>query len=138
MVTPDGAVHVAFQNGQHEAAWEAGEQFESQYLVVTSTDGGQTFGAPVHVADQEDGTRDFPLNDDGRPTLTGMAMRVPSGGNIAADPRPGVRVVLRPGRAARAWPSWPAMITRCTSLAPSQMRSTRSSRKNRSATFSRM
>jgi hypothetical protein len=43
----------------------------------------------VHVADQEDGTRDFPLNDDGRPTLTGMAMRVPSGGNIAADPRPG-------------------------------------------------
>jgi hypothetical protein len=89
VVTPDGAVHVAFQNSQHEAAWEAGEQFESQYLVVTSTDGGQTFGAPVHVADQEDGTRDFPTNDDGRPTLTGMAMRVPSGGNIAADPRPG-------------------------------------------------
>jgi Neuraminidase (sialidase) len=34
----------------------AGEQFESQYFVVTSTDGGQTFAAPVHVADQEDGT----------------------------------------------------------------------------------
>ena len=37
----------------------------------------------------EDGTRDFPLNADGRQTLTGMQMRVPSGGNIAADPRPG-------------------------------------------------
>ena len=34
--------------------------------------------------------------------------------------------------------SWSAMISRCTSLAPSQIRSTRSSRKNRSATFSRM
>jgi hypothetical protein len=45
VVTPDGAVHVAFQNGQHEAAWEPAEQFESQYLVVTSTNGGSTFGA---------------------------------------------------------------------------------------------
>ncbi len=34
--------------------------------------------------------------------------------------------------------SWSAMITRWTSDAPSQIRSTRSSRKNRSATFSRM
>ena len=34
--------------------------------------------------------------------------------------------------------SWSAMISRCTSLAPSQIRSTRSSRKKRSATFSRM
>jgi hypothetical protein len=93
VVTPDGAVHVAFQNGQHEAAWEPGEQFESQYLVVTSTDGGATFAPPVHVADQEDGTLDFPTNDDGRQTLTGMAMRVPTGGNIAADPRPGTNTL---------------------------------------------
>ncbi len=33
---------------------------------------------------------------------------------------------------------WSAMIDRWTSLVPSQIRSTRSSRKNRSATFSRM
>jgi hypothetical protein len=33
---------------------------------------------------------------------------------------------------------WSAMIERWTSLVPSQIRSTRSSRKNRSATFSRM
>jgi hypothetical protein len=93
VVTPDGAVHVAFQNGQHEAAWEPGDQFESQYLVVSSTDGGATFADPVHVADQEDGTLDFPTNDDDRPTLTGMAMRVPSGGNIAADPRAGTNTL---------------------------------------------
>jgi hypothetical protein len=89
VTTPDGTVYVAFQNGQHEAAWEAGEQFESQYMVVRSTDGGMAFAPPVHVADQEDGTRDFPENVDGRPTLTGMQMRVPSGGNIAASPTDG-------------------------------------------------
>jgi len=43
----------------------------------------------VHVADLEDGTRDFPQNADGRPTLTGMQPRVPSGGNIAASPTDG-------------------------------------------------
>jgi hypothetical protein len=93
VVTPDGAVHVAFQNTQHEAAWESADEFESQYLVVTSTNGGATFANPVHVADQEDGSADFPVNDDGRPTLTGMAMRVPSGGNIAADPRLGTNTL---------------------------------------------
>jgi len=86
VTTPDGTVYVAFQNGQHEAAWEPREQFESQYLVVRSTDGGVSFQPPVHVADQEDGTRDFPLNADGRQTLTGMQMRVPTGGNLAASP----------------------------------------------------
>lgn len=89
VTTPDGTVYVAFQNGQHEAAWEPGEQFESQYMVVRSTNGGLSFDPPVHVADQEDGTRDFPANVDGRPTLTGMQMRVPSGGNIAASPTDG-------------------------------------------------
>ena len=93
VVTPDGAVHVAFQNSQHQAAWETADEYEAQYLVVTSTDGGASFAAPVHVADQEDGTQDFPVNDDQRPTLTGMAMRVPSGGNIAADPRPGTNTL---------------------------------------------
>ena len=93
VVTPDGAVHVAFQNSQHTAAWEPGEQFESQYLGVTSTDGGATFSPPVQVADQEDGTLDFPVTDAGRSTLPGLAMRVPSGGNIAADPRPGTNTL---------------------------------------------
>jgi hypothetical protein len=88
-VGPGGVLHVAFQNGQHEAAWEPGEQFESQYLVVTSRDGGASFSDPVHVVDQEDGSRDFPLNVDGRQTLTGLQVRVPTGGTMAADPRTG-------------------------------------------------
>jgi hypothetical protein len=82
-------LHVAFQNSQHEAAWEPGEQFESQYLVVTSRDGGATFSAPVHVVNQEDGSRDFPLNVDGRQTLTGLQVRVPTGGTMAVDPSSG-------------------------------------------------
>ncbi len=61
----------------------------------------------------------------------------------------------RPLAAARDWPSpaataaqasaagprltiWSAMMARWISLVPSQMRSTRNSRKNRSATFSRV
>jgi hypothetical protein len=88
-VTPNGTVYVAFQNEQHAAAWEPGEQFEDQYLVVRSNNGGVSFAPPVHVADLEDGSLDFPLNVDGRPTLTGMQMRVPTGGNIAADPTSG-------------------------------------------------
>ena len=88
-VGPGGVLHVAFQNAQNEAAWEPGEQFESQYLVVTSRDGGATFSKPVHVVDQEDGTRDFPLNASGRQTLTGLQVRVPTFGTMAADPRTG-------------------------------------------------
>ena len=50
-------------------------------------------------------------------------------------------VVPVAGQASAAGPRlviWAAMIARWTSLVPSQMRSTRSSRKKRSATFSRM
>ena len=51
---------------------------------------------------------------------------------------------LAPGRRGQARVAgprlviWPAMIIRWISLVPSQIRSTRSSRKKRSATFSRM
>lgn len=85
-VAPDGTVYVAFHNGQHEAAWEGDEVFESQYLVVRSHDGGRTWSSPVHVADLEDGSRDFPVNVDGRRTLTNYQIRIPSYGNIFASP----------------------------------------------------
>jgi photosystem II stability/assembly factor-like uncharacterized protein len=88
-VAPDGTVSVAFLNEQHEAAWEPGEVFESQYLVVRSTDGGGTWSDPVHVTDMEDGSRDYPLNVDGRQTLTGYQVRVNAAGNIVAHPRTG-------------------------------------------------
>jgi hypothetical protein len=88
-VGPDGAVTVAFLNGQHEAAWEAGETGENQYLVVRSRDGGAHWSAPRHVVDLEDGSADLPLNADGEQTLTGIQARVWPGGNLTADPRSG-------------------------------------------------
>jgi hypothetical protein len=85
-VAPDGSVYVAFQNSQHESAWESDQEFDDQALVVRSHDGGRTWSDPVHVADLEDGSNDFPLNVDGRPTLTDWQIRVPTYGNIAASP----------------------------------------------------
>ena len=88
-VGPDGTVYVAFENGQHEASWEAGELFESQYMVVQSRDGGVTWSDPVSVVDLEDGTLDYPINVNGRQTLSGFQVRVNSAGNIVADPTSG-------------------------------------------------
>ncbi len=82
-------VSVAFMKDQHQAAWEPGETLEDQYLAVRSTDGGANWSRPAHVVDLEDGSRDYPLNVDGRQTLTGYQVRVWSPGNIAADPRTG-------------------------------------------------
>ena len=88
-VGPDGTLYVAFENAQHEAAWEAGEVFESQYMVVRSTDGGESFSGPVSVVDLEDGTRDYPVNVNDRQTLTDYQIRVNSAGNIVASPANG-------------------------------------------------
>ncbi len=88
-VGPGGVLYVAFMNSQNSAAWEPGEKFEDQYMVVTSRDGGRTFSAPVHVVDLEDGTLDYPLNVDGRQTLTGFQMRVWGAGTLAVSPTSG-------------------------------------------------
>ena len=74
---------------QNQAAWESGEMFENQYMVVQSHDGGVTWSAPVHVVDMEDGSTDYPVNVDGRQTLTGYQVRVWAPGNVAADPNTG-------------------------------------------------
>jgi hypothetical protein len=76
-------------NSQHQAAWEPGEQGESQYLVVKSTNGGASFTNPQHVVDLEDGDRDYPLNVDGRQTLSGLQVRVWGAGTLAVDPASG-------------------------------------------------
>jgi hypothetical protein len=88
-VAPDGTVYVSFVNEQNEATWEPGEQFEEQYMVVKSTDGGETWGDPVSVVDLENGTRDYPVNVDGRRTLTKYQIRVNSRGNMEVDPSSG-------------------------------------------------
>ena len=48
---PDGALYVAFNNFNNSVT---GSDNRNQVLLVRSTDGGQTFGAPVKVADYYD------------------------------------------------------------------------------------
>ena len=84
-VQPNGTVFVAFQNEQNESIWEAGEQFDDQYLVIKSTNGGVTWSAPAFVVGIEDGARDFPRNVNGRQTLSGYQLRVNSAGNVVVS-----------------------------------------------------
>jgi hypothetical protein len=86
-VAPDGTVYVAFENEQNQSLWEAGEQFDDQYLLVKSTNGGVTWSSPTFIVGLEDGSRDHPLNVDDRQTLSGYQVRVNSAGNIVASPR---------------------------------------------------
>jgi len=86
-VGPDGTVYVAFENDQNQALWEPGEVFDDQYLLVKSTNGGVTWSSPTFVVGLEDGSRDYPINVNGRQTLTGYQLRVNSAGNIVASPR---------------------------------------------------
>ncbi len=88
-VGPDGSIYVAFENGQNESLWEPGDAFEDQYLMVKSTNGGQTWSSPSFVVGLEDGTADYPFNVNGRQTLTGYQVRVNSAGNIVASPTDG-------------------------------------------------
>ncbi|MFN2469888.1 MAG: hypothetical protein ABR583_02660 [Gaiellaceae bacterium] len=85
----DGIVYVAFQNSQNTTLWEGGEVYDDQYLLVKSTNGGGTWSVPSFVVGIEDGSRDYPLNVNGRQTLTGYQLRVNSAGNVVVDPRAG-------------------------------------------------
>ena len=86
-VGPDGTVYVGFMNSQNPTLWEPGEEFDDQYLVVSSSDGGKHWSKPSFAAGLEDGSRDYPINVDGRQTLTGYQVRVWGAGNIVADPK---------------------------------------------------
>ena len=88
-VQPNGTVFVAFTNEQNRSLWEAGEQFDDQYLIIKSSDGGVTWSPPAFVVDLEDGSRDYPQNVRGRQTLSGYQLRVNSAGNIVASPTTG-------------------------------------------------
>ena len=88
-VAPDGTVYVAFENEQNQALWEPGEFVDDQYLLVKSTNGGQTWSSPTFVVGLEDGSNDYPINVNGRQTLTGYQVRVNSAGNIVASPTNG-------------------------------------------------
>jgi hypothetical protein len=85
-VAPDGTVYVHFGNYQNESAWEVPEDFDSQIMVVKSTDGGVTFAPPVQVVQREDGLSDMPFSVIERQTVWGHQIRWSSDGNIAVDP----------------------------------------------------
>jgi hypothetical protein len=85
-VAPNGTVYVAFENEQNQALWESAREFDDQYLVVKSTNGGATWSAPSFAAGLEDGSRDYPANVNNRQTLSNYQIRVNSGGNIVASP----------------------------------------------------
>jgi hypothetical protein len=100
VVSPDGSVHVGFQDVTHQAAWEPGECCESQWMVVGSNDGGDTWTDPVHVIDAEDGSRDLPDAFIGFGAfsiglLTGTQIgAVPALGALAASPIDGTLYVV--------------------------------------------
>jgi hypothetical protein len=87
VIGPDGTLYVAFENEEHS---QTPSLFRNQYLVVTSTDGGATFSSPVSaVFPIFDGSTDYPINVDGRQTLSNSQFRVNSAGNLAVDPSSG-------------------------------------------------
>lgn len=91
VVAFDGAIFVAFENGQ---AINDG-QFRDQYLVVRSTDGGATWSSPARASDIiHDGANDYPINIVGRQTLSNSQFRVNSAGNLALDASSGALAVV--------------------------------------------
>lgn len=85
-VAPNGTLYVYFGNYQNEAAWEVPFDFDSQIMVVKSTTGGTSFGAPVPVAQREDGFSDTPYSVILRQTVWGHQIRWSSDGNISVNP----------------------------------------------------
>jgi hypothetical protein len=93
-VALDGTLYVHFINGQNQGAWEVPFDFDSQIMVVTSTDGGETFSPPVPVAQLEDGLSDMPFSVIGRQTVWGHQIRWNPVGNISVNPADSDDVVI--------------------------------------------
>jgi hypothetical protein len=133
VVAPDGTLYVQWDNEQNSAAYELPQRYDSQVLLIRSSDGGNTFEGdapsaanqagcvriqnaargtaragfpnpciiPTHIVNKEDSYDttthgpstpfpDYPINVNGRTTLTGHQFRVNSAGTIAIGPVPGV------------------------------------------------
>jgi len=79
----DGSIYVAFENGPAPGSTD----FDDQYLVVqVDPNTGARIAGPFQAAVMQDGTRDYPVNIDGRQTYQDSEFRTWSAGNIAADP----------------------------------------------------
>jgi hypothetical protein len=86
-VGADGTLYIHFLNGQNEPEWEVPFDFDSQIMVMRSSDGGQTFAGPFQVAQLEDGLSDMPFSVIGRQTVWGHQIRWASAGTITAHPQ---------------------------------------------------
>jgi hypothetical protein len=93
-VASDGTLYVHFMNGQNEAEWEVPFEFDSQVMVVRSTNGGRTFSSPVVAAQLEDGYGDMPFSVISRQTIWGHQIRWTAAGTIAVDPTDPDRVAI--------------------------------------------
>jgi hypothetical protein len=85
-VASDGTLYVQFINEQDEASWEVNFDFDSQLMVVKSTDGGVTFADPIVAANFEDGLSDLPYSVISRQTVWGHQIRWASVGNVSVNP----------------------------------------------------
>ena len=85
-VATDGTLYVHYANAQNEDEWEVPEDFDQQVMVIRSSNGGQSFTAPVAAVQLEDGLSDTPYSVIGRQTVWGHQIRWTSIGTISADP----------------------------------------------------
>jgi hypothetical protein len=93
-VASDGTVYVQFLNGQNEGQWEVDFDFDSQLMVVKSTDGGVTWTDPVAAVQIEDGLSDMPWSVIGRQTIWGHQIRWAALGNISVNPNDPENLVI--------------------------------------------
>jgi hypothetical protein len=85
-VASNGDLYVHFANFQNDAAWEFDQDFDTQIMVVKSTDGGESFSDPIHAVQLEDGMSDMPYSVINSLTIWGHQIRWNAWGNISADP----------------------------------------------------
>jgi hypothetical protein len=85
-VASDGTLYVHFANYQNQAEWEVPFEFDSQLMVVKSTNGGETFTNPMPAVQLEDGLSDMPFSVIRRQTIWGHQIRWTAVGNITVDP----------------------------------------------------
>jgi hypothetical protein len=93
-VASDGTVYVQFLNGQNDGQWEVDFDFDSQLMVVKSTDGGVTWTDPVAAVQLEDGLSDMPWSVIGRQTVWGHQLRWAALGSISVNPNDAQDLVI--------------------------------------------
>jgi len=86
VVATNGTLYVHFVNSQNMSAWEVPDDFDSQLMLVKSTDGGATFTAPTPAVQLEDGASDTPFSFFPHETIWGHQITWSAIGSIAVDP----------------------------------------------------